>query len=318
MKSVVLDGFAVNPGDLSWDFLSEFGEYKVYDETEPSLVAERVGDADIILTNRVKITKELLEKCPNVKFVTALGTGFDMIDVDACKEHGVEACNVPGYSTDSVAQFAFTLLLSLSTDLWGFREIVSSGKWTGMTGVKFQTIKYNELAGKTVGVYGCGAIGSRFGEICRAFGMRVLGYRRSIVGKTIGGIEFVSEDKLLSESDYVSFHCPLTNETRGLVNKEFISKMKDGASIINTSRGAVINENDLADALSSKKLSSAAIDVMCKEPPERDNPLLSLESCIITPHCAWVTPEARNRLLDIIAKNIRSFIETGAGINSVL
>ncbi len=318
MKSVVLDGFAVNPGDLSWDFLSEFGEYKVYDETEPSLVAERVGDADIILTNRVKITKELLEKCPNVKFVTALGTGFDMIDVDACKEHGVEACNVPGYSTDSVAQFAFTLLLSLSTDLRGFREIVSSGKWTGMTGVKFQTIKYNELAGKTVGVYGCGAIGSRFGEICRAFGMRVLGYRRSIVGKTIGGIEFVSEDKLLSESDYVSFHCPLTNETRGLVNKEFISKMKDGASIINTSRGAVINENDLADALSSKKLSSAAIDVMCKEPPERDNPLLSLENCIITPHCAWVTPEARNRLLDIIAKNIRSFIETGAGINSVL
>ena len=317
MKSIVIDGFAVNPGDLNWDFLLEFGEYKVYDETEPSLVAERIGDTDIILTNRVKITKELLEKCPNIKFVTALGTGFDMIDVASCRARGVEVCNVPGYSTDSVAQFAFTLLLSLSTDLGGFREIVNSGKWTGMTGVKYQSIKYTELAGKTVGVYGCGAIGSRFGEICRAFGMKVLGYRRSVVDKTIGGIEFVSEDTLLSKSDYISFHCPLTKETRGLVDKNFISKMKDGASIINTSRGAVINENDLADALSSGKLSGAAIDVMCKEPPEKDNPLLCLDNCIITPHCAWVTPEARKRLLNIISDNIRSFIQTGKGINRV-
>lgn len=317
MRSTVLDGFAVNPGDLSWDFLSRFGEYTVYDRTPQELAAERLAGTDIVLTNRVKITSELLDICKSIKFVTALGTGYDMIDVPACRERGVEVCNAPGYSTDSVAQLAFSLLLALTNDLNGFRNIVRSGGWTGVPGIEYQRIPCMELAGKTVGVYGCGAIGKRFGELCRAFGMRVLAYRRSAVPGIIDGIEFTDSGTLLRESDFVSLHCPLTDATRGLVNSDFIAKMKSGAYLINTSRGAVVNENDLAKALKDGRLSGAALDVMCKEPPERDNPLTGLKNCIITPHCAWVTPEARNRLLSILERNISSFTETGKGIDRV-
>lgn len=317
MKSTVLDGFAVNPGDLSWDFLSRFGEYKVYDATPSELVAERLSDTDIVLTNRVKITPELLDSCNSIKFVTALGTGYDMIDVCACRERGIEVCNVPGYSTDSVAQLAFSLILALTNDLNGFRDIVKSGGWTGMPGLKYQRIPCMELAGKTVGIYGCGAIGKRLGEFCRAFGMRVLAYRRSAVMGICDGIEYTDRETLLSESDIISLHCPLTDKTRGLVDSKFLSQLKRGAYLINTSRGAVVNEDDLAEALTDGRLSGAALDVMCKEPPEADNPLLKLKNCIITPHCAWVTPEARSRLLSILDRNISSFVTTGKGIDRV-
>ena len=317
MRSTVLDGFAVNPGDLSWDFLSRFGEYSVYDSTPPELVAERLSGTDIVLTNRVKITPALLDSCKSIKFVTALGTGYDMIDVRACRERGVEVCNAPGYSTDSVAQLAFSLLLALTNDLSGFRKIVRDGGWTGVPGIAYQKIPCTELAGKTVGVYGCGAIGKRFGELCRAFGMRVLAYRRSAVPGISDGIEYTDSETLLCESDFVSLHCPLTDETRGLVSSAFIAKMKRGAYLINTSRGAVVNEADLAEALTDGRLSGAALDVMCKEPPERDNPLTGLANCIVTPHCAWVTPEARKRLLLILERNISSFVNTGKGINRV-
>ena len=317
MRSTVLDGFAVNPGDLSWDFLSRFGEYSVYDSTPPELVAERLSGTDIVLTNRVKITPALLDSCKSIKFVTALGTGYDMIDVRACRERGVEVCNAPGYSTDSVAQLAFSLILALTNDLNGFRKIVRDGGWTGVPGIAYQKIPCMELAGKTVGVYGCGAIGKRFGELCRAFGMRVLAYRRSAVPGISDGIEYTDSETLLCESDFVSLHCPLTDETRGLVSSAFIAKMKRGAYLINTSRGAVVNEADLAEALTDGRLSGAALDVMCKEPPERDNPLTGLAHCIVTPHCAWVTPEARKRLLLILERNISSFVNTGKGINRV-
>lgn len=317
MRSTVLDGFAVNPGDLSWDFLSRFGEYSVYDSTPPELVAERLSGTDIVLTNRVKITPALLDSCKSIRFVTALGTGYDMIDVRACRERGVEVCNAPGYSTDSVAQLAFSLLLALTNDLSGFRKIVRDGGWTGVPGIAYQKIPCMELAGKTVGVYGCGAIGKRFGELCRAFGMRVLAYRRSAVPGISDGIEYTDSETLLCESDFVSLHCPLTDETRGLVSSAFIAKMKRGAYLINTSRGAVVNENDLAEALTDGRLSGAALDVMCKEPPERDNSLTGLANCIVTPHCAWVTPEARKRLLLILERNISSFVNTGKGINRV-
>lgn len=317
MRSTVLDGFAVNPGDLSWDFLSRFGEYSVYDSTPPELVAERLSGTDIVLTNRVKITPALLDSCKSIKFVTALGTGYDMIDVRACRERGVEVCNAPGYSTDSVAQLAFSLLLALTNDLSGFRKIVRDGGWTGVPGIAYQQIPCMELAGKTVGVYGCGAIGKRFGELCCAFGMRVLAYRRSAVPGISDGIEYTDSETLLGESDFVSLHCPLTDETRGLVSSAFIAKMKRGAYLINTSRGAVVNEADLAEALTDGRLSGAALDVMCKEPPERDNPLTGLANCIVTPHCAWVTPEARKRLLLILERNISSFVNTGKGINRV-
>lgn len=317
MKSVVLDGFAVNPGDLSWDFLSEFGCYRVYDKTAACDTAERIGDASIVLTNRTLITEEVLAQCPNIRYVTALGTGYDMIDVAACRRRGVEVCNVPGYSTVSVAQFAFTLLLALTTDLQGFRGIVKAGTWTGMPGLAYQNVRYTELAGKTVGIYGCGAIGRRFGALCLAFGMRVLGYRRSLIGVTEEGIDYVGEEQLLSESDILSLHCPLTEQTRGLVDRDFLSRLKPGAFLINTSRGAVVNEEALAEALESGRLAGAALDVMCSEPPAPDNPLLRAPNCIITPHCAWTTKESRLRLLDSLALNIRSFLATGAGVNRV-
>ncbi len=318
MKSVVLDGFAVNPGDMSWEFLSEFGPYTVYDQTEEDQVAERIGDADIVMTNRRKISRDVLNRCPNLKFVSALGTGFDMIDVYACREKGVEVCNIPDYSTVSVAQHAFTLLLGLATDINGYRKAVREGRWTGQPDFRYQTIRFTELEGKTVGVYGCGAIGSRFAALCSAFGMRVLAYRRSAPLGQDGAIEYVSVDTLLAESDFVSLHCPLTDETRGLVNREFLGKMKRGAYLINTSRGAVIDEDDLYVALTDGTLSGAGLDVMVKEPPLADNPLLSLENCIITPHCAWTSVEARTRLVDILSSNIRSFVHTGRGINRVL
>ncbi len=317
MKTIILDGFAVNPGDLDWSFLSEFGTYTVYDRSEESQVAERIGDADIVITNRMHITEEVLSKCPNLKFISAFGTGYDMIDVPACRNRGVEVCNIPGYSTSSVSQFAFSLMLAVSTRIDLFRRAVLDGTWTGRAGFTYQTIPYVELEGKTVGVYGCGAIGMRFARLCSAFGMRVLAYRRSAALGVIDGIEFTDRDTLLKESDFISLHCPLTDETKGLVNTEFLSKMKKGAYLINTSRGAVINEADLYTALTDGTLAGAAIDVMVKEPPEKDNPLLTLDNCIITPHAAWVSIEARHRMIDILCNNIRSFIRSGEGINKV-
>ncbi len=317
MKTVILDGFAINPGDLSWDFLKKYGKYDVYGQSTEDQVAERIGNADIVVTNRMKITPDVIKKCPNLKFISAFGTGYDMIDVKACRENGIEVCNIPGYSTVSVAQFAFSLMLAISTRIDRFSSAVKEGTWTGRPEFAYQSISYVELAGKTVGVYGCGNIGLQFAKQCKAFGMRVLAYRRSISEGTVDGIEYVSADKLIRESDFISIHCPLTNETRGLVDNQFIKKMKKGAYLINTSRGAVINETDLADALLSGHLAGAAIDVMVKEPPEADNPLLKLENCIITPHAAWVSIEARKRLISILCNNIESFIETGKGINRV-
>lgn len=318
MKSIVLDGFAVNPGDMSWDFLAEFGPYTVYDQTEDNLVARRIGDADIVMTNRKKITPEVLAACPNLKFVSALGTGYDMIDVPACRAKGVEVCNIPGYSTISVSQHAFTLLLHLATDINGYRQAVRDGRWTGQPDFRYQTIPFTELDGKTVGIYGCGAIGSRMATLCAAFGMRVLGYRRSAALGKQGDIEFVTKEQLLADSDFISLHCPLTDETRGLVDREFLAQMKKGAYLINTARGAVVDEEALYEALIAGQLRGAGLDVMVKEPPLPDNPLLTLDNCIITPHCAWTSLETRYRLVDILTANIRSFVTNGQGIHRVL
>ena len=317
MKTVVLDGFAVNPGDLSWEFLSKYGEYDVYEKTPYELASEKIGDADAVFTNRVNIDRAVLDACPNIKYVSALGTGYDMIDVAACREHGIEVCNVPGYSTPSVAQLAFTLLLSLTTDIVGLCNIVKEGKWTGIPGFAYQKVRFTELMGKTVGVYGCGAIGECFAKICLAFGMRVLAYRRSAEAGIRDGIEYTDANTLLRESDYVSFHCPLTDETRGMVNSDFISRMKHGAIIINTSRGAVLNEADVAFALCDGRLGGAGLDVLAKEPADPDNPLLHAPNCLITPHSAWTSIESRSRLIDALDKNLESFVRTGKGINRV-
>lgn len=317
MKIVITDGFAVNPGDLTWDWLKKYGEVTVYDKLSDQEAPEKIGDADVVFTNRVKIGKAVLDNCKNLKYVSALGTGYDMIDVKLCRENGVEVCNVPGYSTASVAQHAFMLLLANAYDLNGYTDMVKNGKWTGIPGFRYHEAKFVELEGKTVGVYGCGAIGTRFAKMCQAFGMRVLATKRSRTSGEADGIIFTAPDQLLAESDFVSFHCPLTDETRGMVNRDFIAKMKDGAVIINTSRGAVLNEADVAEALHSGKLGGAGLDVLAKEPADPDNPLLHAPNTIITPHCAWTSKEARLRLLDILDKNLSSFVETGHGINRV-
>lgn len=317
MKIVITDGFAVNPGDLSWDWLKKYGDVTVYDKISDADAPEAVGDADVVFTNRVKIGKSVLDECRNLKYVSALGTGYDMIDVPLCRANGVEVCNVPGYSTASVAQHAFALLLANAFDMEGYRNMVRDGNWTGIPGFLYHESRFVELEGKTAGVYGCGSIGMRFAKICQAFGMRVLATRRSKTEGEIDGIVFTDPETLIRESDYISFHCPLTDETRGMVNAEFIARMKDGAVIVNTSRGAVLNEADVAAALHSGKLSGAGLDVLAKEPADPANPLLSAPNTVITPHCAWTSKEARLRLMDILDRNLGAFLETGEGINRV-
>lgn len=318
MKIVVLDGFAVNPGDMSWAFLEKYGTVRIYDKTEDADAAAVIGDAEIVFTNRVHITPAVLDACPCIRYISALGTGYDMIDVAACRSRGIEVCNVPGYSTMSVAQHAFTLMLSFFADLDGLCGIVKAGKWTGIPGFQYQTVRFHELAGKTVGVYGCGTIGEAFGQMCRSFGMCVLGTRRAKQSGEENGITYVTPDTLLAGSDVVSLHCPLTDETRGMVNRDFIGRMKAGAILINTSRGAVLDESAVADALNDGRLGGAGLDVLAKEPADGANPLLSAKNAVITPHCAWTTPEARLRLIDILDRNLAAFTKTGAGIHRVL
>lgn len=317
MKIVITDGFAVNPGDLSWDYLKKYGEVIVYDKTSDEDAAGVIGDADCVFTNRVMIGRDVIGKCKNLKYISALGTGYDMIDVPLCREHGIEVCNVPGYSTASVAQHAFTLLLANAFDMEGYRSMVKDGKWTGIPGFPYQNSRFVELDGKVAGVYGCGTIGMRFAHLCMAFGMKVLATRRSKINGNIDGVRFCTPDELISSCDYLSLHCPLTDKTRGMVNREFISKMKPGAVIINTSRGAVLNESDVADALNCGKLSGIGVDVLSKEPADKSNPLLSAKNAVITPHCAWTSKEARGRLMKILDNNLHSFVETGRGINRV-
>ena len=317
MKTVITDAFAVNPGDLSWEWLGKYGEYKAYDKLTDGEAAEMIADSENVFTNRGKIGREVIGKCPNLKYVSALGTGYDMIDVKACRDAGIEVCNVPGYSTASAAQHALTLLLACAFELDKYTEMVKDGKWTGIAGFQYQTARFIELDGKTCGIYGCGAIGMRLAQIVKALGMRVLATRRSKTSGEEDGVRFTDPDTLIRESDFISFHCPLTDETRGMVNSGFISKMKDGAFIVNTSRGAVLNERDVADALISGKLGGAAVDVLSAEPAREDNPLLSAPRCVITPHCAWTSREARERLMKILDDNLASFVSHGHGINRV-
>ena len=290
----------------------------MYDKTPNEKAAEIIGDAEIVFTNRVRIDQSVLDQCPNVRYVSALGTGYDMIDVPACRAKGIEVCNVPGYSTMSVAQHAFTLLLSFAADLDGLCGIVKDGLWTGIPGFQYQTVRFMELAGKTVGIYGCGAIGKALAKMCQAFGMQVLATKRSKQSGTEDGIRYVTPAELLALSDFVSLHCPLTDETRGMVNKAFLDQMRDGAVLINTSRGAVLNEADVADALNSGKLGGAGLDVLTVEPADPNCPLLTAKNCRITPHCAWTSKEARLRLIDILDENLGSFVQTGKGVNRVL
>lgn len=309
MKIVILDGHALNPGDLSYGCLEQFGELTVYDRTDSEAEAiARIGDSEIVLVNKVPITESLLAACPGIQLICVQATGYNVIDCAACARRGIPVTNVPTYGTAAVAQFTMALILELCHRVGLHNHQVHAGGWVSADCFTYWLTPQTELAGKTMGIIGFGAIGKATGRLAKAFGMRVIAYNRSesAEGRQIG--EYVDLDTLLAQADIVSLHCPLFPETEKIINAESIAKMKDGAMLINTSRGPLVDEQALADALNSGKLRSAAVDVVCREPMDPNCPLLSCKNCIITPHMAWAPVESRQRLLDTVVENIRAFL----------
>ena len=302
MKIVVLDGYTENPGDLSWDALGALGELTVYDRTTPQDVVTRIGDAQAVYTNKTQLPREVLAQVPTVRFIGVLATGYNVVDVDAAREQGIVVSNIPTYGTDAVAQFVFALLLEVCHHVAHHAQAVQEGRWTACPDFCFWDYPLMELAGKTLGIIGYGRIGRRTAEVARGFGMRVLAYDAHVTAE-----ESVPLDALLAQSDVVSLHCPLFPETREIIRAETIAKMKDGAILINTSRGPLVQEADLREALVNGKLYAAALDVVSTEPIRADNPLLGLPNCLITPHIAWAPKESRQRLMDVAVDNLRAF-----------
>ncbi len=316
MKIVILEGHAVNPGDLSWEVLNEFGEITVYDRTAPEEAAARIGDAEIVLINKTPVTAELLDACPSVRLICVLATGYNVVDCCAAKERGVVVCNVPAYGTNAVAQFTFALLLELCHQAGVHSQAVHRGDWSRCPDFCFWYTKQTELVGKTIGIIGFGRIGQAVGKIAKAFGMNVLAYNRSISesGKSIA--RYVSLDELLKQSDIISLHCPMTPETDKLINRQSIGKMKAGAMLLNTARGGLIDEEALALALATGKISGYAADVVSVEPISPSNPLLNTPNTILTPHMAWAPVESRQRIIDCTANSIRGYLK-GNPVNTV-
>ena len=311
MKIVVLDGYTENPGDLSWGELEKLGELTVYDRTsltDENESIERIGDAEAIYTNKTPITKKIIEACPNLKFIGVLATGYNVVDVDAAKEHGIAVCNIPTYGTDAVAQFAIALLLEVCHHIGHHSDAVHDGRWETSEDWCFWDYPLIELAGKTMGIIGLGRIGQSTARIAGALGMKVIAYDRHQKDSGRKVAEYVELDTLFAQSDVIVLHCPLFPETSGIINKDNIAKMKDGVIIINNSRGPLIVEQDLTDALNSGKVAAAGLDVVSTEPIKGDNPLLKAKNCIITPHISWAPKESRQRLMDIAVDNLAKFI----------
>lgn len=309
MKIVILDGYTENPGDLSWEALEAFGNVTVYEHTPENCILERIGDAPVVLTNKTPITAETIAQKPQMRYIGVLATGYNVVDVKAAKERGIVVTNVPAYGTQAVAQYVFALLLELCHHVGHHNQAVQEGRWTRGRDFCFWDYPLIELAGKTMGIVGYGRIGQATAALARAFGMKVLSYSPSRKdGEML--------DEVFSQSDVISLHCPLTAENTGLINRDTIAKMKDGVILINTARGGLINEVDLREALLSGKVAAAAVDVVSNEPIREDNPLLGLENCLITPHIAWASKEARQRLMDVAVENVAAFLK-GEPINNV-
>lgn len=313
MKIVVLDGFSLNPGDLSWEPLEALGDVTIYDRTSPEEILERAQGAQIVLTNKTRLKAVHFEALKGLKYVGVLATGFNIVDIESAKSHGVVVTNVPSYGTDSVAQYAFALLLELCHQVKHHSDAVKSGKWNRHEDFCFWDHPLIELSGKTFGIIGLGRIGVKTGQIARAFGMRVIAYSPNSKAE---GIESVSLERLYEESDIISLHCPLNDETRGILNAQSFEQMKEGVIIINTARGPLIDENALQKALDNGKVFGAGLDVMAVEPPKGHHPLFDYHNVIITPHIAWAPKEARSRLLDIACNNVAAFIK-GQNVNQV-
>ena len=310
MKLVILDGYAENPGDLSWDALAAFGELTVYDRTpdDDAEILRRIGDAAVVFTNKCPLRRAVIEACPNLGLISVLATGYNVVDVACAREKGIPVSNVPSYGTAAVGQFAIALLLEICQRVAHHDRAVHEGRWEHSEDWCFWDYPLIELAGKTMGIIGFGRIGQTTGRIARALGMTVLasGSRETEAGRAIAA--YVDRDTLLRRSDVVVLHCPLFPDTQGLINRESIAKMKDGVILINNSRGGLIVEQDLADALNSGKVYAAGLDVVSTEPIRGDNPLLTAKNCLITPHISWAPKEARQRIMDCAVQNLRSYL----------
>lgn len=309
MKIVVLDGQGVNPGDISWNRIEELGELTVYPRTAPEEVLQHVGDAEIALTNKTVFDANIIAQLKNTKYIGVLATGYNVVDTKAARERGIVVTNIPAYSTDSVAQMVFAHLLNVSNHVEHYAEETRNGVWSRCPDFCYWNKPLFELAGKTLGIVGLGNIGMKVAQIAQAFGMNVLAYTSKTPDQLPEGIRKTTLDGLFGASDVVSLHCPLTDTTRELMNNTSIEKMRDGAILINTGRGPLVNEVDVADALASGKLGAYCADVLSCEPPSPSNPLVGAPHAFITPHVAWATLEARLRLMDIAVNNIKSFLE---------
>ena len=319
MKIVVLDGYTENPGDISWEPLEELGEVTVYDRTaygESPLIAQRIGDAEIAVTNKTPISKATIDLCPNIKAIAVLATGYNVIDYEYAKEKGIPVMNVPVYGTDNVSQFAVSLLMEVCSHIGHHSDSVHAGEWVDNADWCYWHYPLIEVSGKTAGIIGLGRMGINTAKILQAMNVRVVAYDaiQSQAGKEVA--EYVELEKLLAQSDFIFLHCPLFPSTEGIINRENIDKMKDGVILINNSRGPLVVEEDLAEALNCGKVAAAALDVVSTEPIKSDNVLLNAKNCIITPHISWATKEARERIMNTTAENIRSAIK-GVSVNVV-
>ena len=319
MKIVVLDGYTENPGDLSWDTLGALGELTVYDRTDRNNNAEiisRIGDAEVVVTNKTPITPEIIDACPAMKYVTVQATGYNVVDIAYAKEKGIPVSNVPVYGTRAVSQYTIALLLEICHHIGHHSDTVYAGKWENCQDWCYWDYPLIELDGKTFGMIGCGKIGQQTARIAAALGMRVITYdlRPKDAGRAVA--EYVDLDTLLRESDVISIHMPLLPFNTGIINKDTIAKMKDGVIFLNTSRGPMVVEQDLADALNSGKIAAAGLDVVSTEPIRGDNPLLQAKNCIITPHMAWGAKESRQRIMDTTVENVKAYL-AGTPVNVV-
>lgn len=304
MRIVILDGHAENPGDLSWAGFSALGELSVYERTQPDEILSRIGDAQIVYTNKTPLSRATIEGAPNLRFIGVLATGYNIVDVEAAKERGIPVANVPTYGTEAVAQYVFALLLEVCHHVGHHNQAVQAGRWTGSADFSFWDYPLIELSSKTMGIVGFGRIGQAVGRIASAFGMRVL-----IHDQKAAPAQSVPLTTLLERSDVVSLHCPLLPDTKNMINESTLSRMKPSAILINTARGPLVDEGALRDALRSGRLYAAAVDVVSSEPIAPDNPLLGLDNCLITPHIAWAPKESRQRLMDISLENLRMFLQ---------
>ena len=317
MEIVVLDGYTLNPGDLTWDGLKELGNVTIYDRTAPSETINRIGEAPIILTNKVIIDKAVMEACPNLKYIGVLATGYNVVDIDEAHKRGIIVTNIPAYSTASVAQMVFAHILNITNNIAQYAAETKEGKWSSCTDFCYWNAPIVELSRKKLGIVGLGNIGMAVARIASAFGMKVLAVTSKPQRVLPDGIKTATLDEVLTSADIISLHCPLTAETKEMINAQSLAKMKSSAIVINTGRGPLVNELDLADALNNGIIAAYGTDVLSVEPAHADNPLITAKNCFITPHIAWATTEARQRLMNIAVENVRQFTSGERVVNSI-